>query len=130
VSSSKKDTETGQKSSRIKKRYWSRTEELTNQKKILKQDRRAHESKKDTEKTTDKLSKKNRNERYDVLCEVRSYTVTVSYRRSTWFMYQENCILFRDQSMQFDCSNRTSAEWKEIIFLGQKKRKCYDFCSQ
>jgi len=48
-------------------------------------------------KTTAKLSKESRNKhRSCFFCEVRAYTVTVSYRRSTWIKYQKLFILVRD----------------------------------
>jgi len=48
---------------------------------------------------------------YGTPCEVRANTVTVSYHWSTRIRYQKSYILVSDriQSMQFDCSNRTSA---------------------
>ena len=44
-----------------------------------------------------KWSEKSRNKRrsnrlYGVICEFRAYTVTISYRRRTWIMYQDKTI--------------------------------------
>ena len=51
-----------------------------------------------------------------VLFDVHTYTVAISYCRSTWIRHQKNYILVSDrtwqniiQSIQCDCSNRTSA---------------------
>ena len=72
-------------------------------------------------KTTAKLSKRAESSFvlfvFDgVICEISTYTITVSYCRSTWIRYQKNNILVSDrinqkfiQSMKFDCSIKTNA---------------------